>query len=420
MNDLIVTRKGLESKARQKIESGKMGALQLVDFNAPALSGKFGKMSQKQRFATIEKLTSTDRLGNAYDMSFTKGVRVESAGFDVPMEWSDGSKKTVRQALNDGMFKPEMLGGGSSNTLPVDWDNLWDAMRINVTVRKAALPTIREFIYNVTSDPNFTRELKPTEVSPFGVVFEENNGHGEAIPQGETLGGGYDVFYILIYAAGFTWDLMGELFDLTITPERIMDAVMVGYNAIRDSLALTPIIEYSYSGAQQTAASTVGSLRQELLYNTLVDGLDDLGDRDHPVTDRNLDVSNVIMLANPFDARHIAQVASGLPSSNERTYPAISEISQILAYDDEVIRLRIGSVTYTGVTKGTAYMLIPASSLPAGGYMEIAVKRDLQVEIDPIPDLKTLSREERAYWFAEGLWYEGVQYFVQELTLPTW
>lgn len=416
MSDILVSRNSLTAEARQKIETGKMGVLPLVDFAEPALSGRFGSMSQDQKFGTIEKLSSVDRHGNAIEMAFKNGVRVESAGFDVDMSWADGTTKSVRQAINDGMFSPSM----SSNTLPADWDNLWDAMRINVTVRKAALPTIRQFIYNVTTDPNFTRELRPTEISPFGVVFEENNGHGEAIPMGETLGGGYDVFYILIYAAGFTWDLMAELFDKTITPERVMDAVMVGYNAIKDDIAISPILNFTYSGVQQTAANTTsGAERQELLYLTLEDAIDDLGDRENPVTERNLDVSNVVVLANPYDARHIARVANGLPSTNQKSYPAISEISQVLSYDDEVIRLRDRTVTYSGVTKGTAYMLIPASSLDQG-YMEIAVKRDLMVEVDQMPDLKTLTREQRAYWFGEGIWYEGIQYFVQEITLPTW
>jgi hypothetical protein len=68
------------------------------------------------------------------------------------------------------------------------------------------------------------------------------------------------------------------------------------------------------------------------------------------------------VLAHPFDARHISRVAMGLPSTNERVYPSISEITKVLAYDDEVIRLRDRNVTYSGVAKGTAYMLIPASA----------------------------------------------------------
>lgn len=409
-DNLIISRKGLMAEAKNKIAHGNMGVMELVPFYNPTLSGKHGSMSQQARFDAIERLTRTDSHGVMHAVNLTGKY---GSGFDMPQEWADGSTMSAREKLKTGAFM-------SGNSLPIDWQNLWDAMRIDVTVRKAALPTIRENFYNITNSPNFTRTIKPTEVSPFGVVFEENNGHGQAVPQGETLGGGYDSFDILIYAAGFTWDLMAELFDNTITPERVMDAVMVGYNSLRDDLAISPILNFSYSGVQQTPAATLsGANRQELLYLTLEDAVDDLGNRNHPVTDRQLNVTDVKILAHPYDARHIARVANGLPSTNERVYSSISEISGVVAYDDEIIRLRDRTVTYSGVTQGTAYMAIPATAVD-GGYMEIAVKQDLAVEVDMTPDVKTLSREERAYWFAEGIWSEGIQYFIQEITLPSW
>ena len=63
---------------------------------------------------------------------------------------------------------------------------------------------------------------------------------------------------------------------------------------------------------------------------------------------------------------------------------------------------------------------LPASAAAGNEYMKLAIKRDLVIEIDTQPDVKTLTREQRAYWFAEAIWWEGVQYFIQELTLPTW
>ena len=409
----LISRKSLQAEARNKIMSGKGGAVKLVDFSRPLLSGRLRDMSQDDKFEMISRMTAGDMLPSTMTPAFSYSGKY-GGGFYVPMKWSDGSTEGVYDRIVSGKFQM------SANTLPVDWANLWDAIRIDVSVRKAAIGTIRQFIYNITTNPNFTRTIKPTEITPVGIIFEENNGHGQAIPQGETTGGGYESITVLIYAAGFTFDLIADLFDLTITPERIADAVMVGEDALKDDLAIGPILDFSYSGGQQTAASAIGSLRQELLYNTLVDGLDDLGVRNHPVTDRKLNTSQVIVLAAPFDAPHIIQVAGGLPSTNQIFYPSLSQISQVISFDDEIIRQRAKIVTYSGVTAGTAYMIIPASALPAAGYMEIAVKRDLVVEVDNQPDVKTLTREERAYWFAEAIWTEGIQYFIQELTLPTW
>ena len=416
MNEnLVISRKSLQAEAQAKIDIGKAPGVKLVDFARPMLSGKFEKMSQEKRFDAIKGLNARDMLPSSIDPVF-QATGKYGGGFHVPMKWAgDDIEMSVYERILSRKFQM------SANTLPEDWTNLWDAIRIDVSIRKAGLPTVRQFIYNVTTNPNFTRQVNPTEITPIGIVFEENTGQGQAVNQGETTGGGFDTFTILIYAAGFTWDLLGELFDLTISPERIADAVSVGENALKDNLAISPILDFSYSGVQQTAAATLsGANRQELLYLTLQDGLDDLGDRNHPLTDRALNVMDVVILAHPFDARHIASVSAGLPSTNERVYGAISEIKRVIAYDDEIIRQRSKVTTYSGVTKGTSYMIIPASALPADGYMEIAKKRDLVIEIDTQPNVTNLTREQRAYWFAEGLWTHGIQYFIQELTLPTW
>ncbi len=413
MNELLISRKSLQIEARDKIMSGKGGAIKLVDFTRPLLSDRFTSMSQEAQFDTIKNMNAGDMIESNMNPAFQFTGKY-GGGFYVPMKWSDGSIEGVYDRIVSGKFK--MV----ANTLPVDWANLWDAIRIDVSVRKAAIGTIRQFIYNITTNPNFTRTIKPTEITPIGIIFEENNGHGQAVPQGETTGGGYDSITVLIYAAGFTFDLIAELFDLTITPERLADAVMVGQDALKDELSIGPIRDFSYTGVQQTAASAIGSLRQELLWNTIQDAFDDLGDRLHPVTDRTLNTSNVVILAHPFDAPHIAQVANGLPSTNQMVLGAFSQISQVIAFDDELIKQRAKTTTYSGMTKGTALMIIPASSLPANGYMEIAVKRDLVVEVDSQPDVKTLTQEQRAYWFAEVTWSEGIQYFIQEITLPTW
>ncbi len=413
MNELLISRKSLQTEARNKIMSGKGGAIKLVDFTRPLLSDRFTSMSQEAQFDTIKNMNAGDMIQSNMTPAFQYSGKY-GGGFYVPMKWSDGSVEGVYDRIVSGKFKM------AANTLPVDWANLWDAIRIDVSVRKAAIGTIRQFIYNITTNPNFTRTIKPTEITPIGIIFEENNGHGQAVPQGETTGGGYDSITILIYAAGFTFDLIAELFDLTITPERLADAVMVGQDALKDDNTISPIIDFSYTGVQQTAASAIGSLRQELLWNTIQDAFDDLGDRLHPVTDRTLNTNDVVMLAHPFDAPHIRDVALGLPSTNQMVLSAFSQIKQVIAYDDEIIKQRAKTTTYSGVTKGKAYMIIPASALPANGYMEIAVKRDLVVEVDSQPDVKTLTREQRAYWFAEAFWTEGIQYFIQELTLPTW
>jgi hypothetical protein len=77
--------------------------------------------------------------------------------------------------------------------------------------------------------------------------------------------------------------------------------------------------------------------------------------------------------------------------------------------------MRDKTVTYSGVTDGYAYLVIPKHR-----YMDIIVKQGLTAEVDMTPDVKTLAREEYAYYFAEGIFSDGVAYAVQKITLPSW
>jgi len=327
MSTKFTSRMTLAEEAREKVDSGKM-KLKPVVFSNPVLSGTFDKMSSQQKFDAIAGMTASSLTPSNLATSLKITEQFDS-GFEVPMMWADKKKGTVSERLQAGTFM-------SSNTLPVDWQNLWDAIRIDVTVKKAAMPTIRQFIYNIKTNPMFTRTLKPTELGRASIYFEKNNGHGQAVPQGEILGGGYETFDIEIYGAGFTWDLLGELFGMAITPDEMTNALIMGENALKDDLAISPILNFSYAGEALTAASTEGTARQEKLWNTLVDGRDDMRVREHPATGRPLDTSNLIVLASAFDAENILDVSKGLPSVQDKTINSLPWLKNVIAYEGEI------------------------------------------------------------------------------------
>lgn len=411
MSTKFTSKVTLAEEAREKIDSGKM-RLKPVDFSTPIMSGVFEKLNDKQKFDAIAGMTAASLIPTSLKASM-KITGKYGSGFDVPMMWGDKKKATVSEKLETGIFM-------SSNTLPVDWQNLWDALRIDVTVKKASMPTIRGKFYNIRTNANFPITLKPTEMGSVGIHFEENNGHGQAVPQGEILGGGYETFDIKIFAAGFTWDLLGELFGMAITPDDVTTALAIGENGLKDDLAISPIINFSYAAEALTPASTSGTGRQEKWYNTLVDGRDGLRKREHPATGRKLDTSNIIALCSAFDAENVLDVSRGLPSVQDKTLNSLSWLKEVVAYEGETIELRDRTIEYEGVPEGTVFLLIPYTQIQKSGYMEIAVKRDLVIETDLQPNVNNLSRTQRSYWFAEGIWYKGIQYFVQKLTMPAW
>jgi len=218
-----------------------------------------------------------------------------------------------------------------------------------------------------------------------------------------------------IYAAGFVWTLLAALFDNTYDLSRLSEGVALGYSAKKDDLAIKPIIDATYTGAAQTPASTEGAGRQEKLMNTLMDAIDDLGERTDPITKRKIQAEGLVALCSSKDARHIAHVMSGLGNSTPEKYSPLNQITKVIGYDGEVIDMPEKTVTYGGVTSGTIYLIKP------NRYFKIPIKRGLTMEIDQKPDVNTLAREQRAWYFVEGMYNSiGIENFVQEVTLPTW
>lgn len=405
----VITKDSIKADAIARMRAGIVpNRGEMVNLVQPSMKLK---ADNEEKFGIAEK---AQMISNAI-LSDSEKIRSYGSAFDIPqpcMTLSAGHPKPVIMSVREMINKQVFM---STNSLPVDWQTLWDALRIDVSIRKAALATIRENFYNVLDLPNSSKVFKATEFYPYGIVFEENNGEGQAIKQGESRAGQAENIDNVVYAAGFTWTLLAELFEGSIDPQKISDAVMIGYNAKRDDLVMAPIIAYSYSGVQQTAAAVLsGANRQELLYLTLENAIDDLADRDDPISGRSVGADDLKILAHPEDARHISRVAGGLPSVNERSYPALSEITGIVGYDGESIVLRASTVTYTGVTKGKCYLV------KKNRYMNVGVKRNLTLEVDMRPDVKTLAREERAWYFLEGKQTTGIAYFIQEITLPTW
>jgi hypothetical protein len=332
-----------------------------------------------------------------------------ASGYEAPifengtMSWND--------KIRDGKVDLK-----STNNLNENWTDYMDATRLDLTIRKEAKPTVRESIYDVVVNPAFTKDVRPTELNPYGVAFTENNGTGESVKQGENRSGQDTTVPMKIYSAGFTWTLLAELFDGSYNQGLLNDGVAVGYSAKQDDNAIAPILAASYSGAQLTAASTDGSNRQEKLYNTLSNAVDDLAKRKDPVTKRNLSNGDMVVLASEYDAAHIEFVLQGgLPSTNERKHPGIPSITTVVGYDGEIITLENETITYPGVTDGTVYLI------KRSRYLKIAQKLGLTVETDQNPDVATLAREQRAYYFVEALYNSvGIASFIQKVTLPTW
>lgn len=420
MNVEITRREVNLKNADEKINTGFIPRRSdMANIVTPFLSGL---PDQNAMFSALGSAVSVGSRG----ILMSERIKTYGGAFHVPVlchteSTSAGKRveKSVSEMIQMGFFtNPQMSG----NTLPADWQSLWDALRIDISIRKSALPTIRENFYNIINMPNSSKVFDVTEFFPYAFEFVLNNGEGQSVNQGETRGGQSETSEHFIYATGFTRTLMSELYDNSYDPQKVSEGIVIAYNAKRDDLSILPILGFSFAGVagSQTPADTAGADRQEKLYNTLENGIDHLSRRTDPITDNQIVSSDLSILCEPEDARHIQRVVNGLTSpgiggqDGPKILGPIPSITSIVAYDGEVIRGRVKDITYTGVTRGKAYLI------KKNRYMNVGIKRNLSVETDMIPDVATLAREKRSWYFAEGQQTTGIQYFVQELTLPAY
>jgi hypothetical protein len=373
---------------------------ELVNIVTPGVSLRANEKTQYKQAAMSQNVGSKSIV-------MTDNILKYGSAFDVPVKCHTLDKTmSVREMRDAGLFKP-------------DWQSMWDAMRIDISISKISKGNMRAPFYNIQNNPDADKIISIDEFFPYGIVFEENTGEGQSVTKGETFLGQTDTMEHLIYAAGFDYTLLAALFDKSLDMQKLSNAVILAEDAKKNDLSLSPIINETYSGSQQTAASTEGTSRQELLYNTLAEALDDISQREDPVTGRKLDASDLRILCSPLDARHIETVIGGFDIQGQDEPKNLGSLagsfSSIVAYDGDVINMRAKTITYSGVTDGTIYIVKP------NRYMNISIKRGLTLEVDPQPNVMTLSQEERAWYFVEGQYNEdGLDNFVQEVTLPTW
>jgi len=402
----LITKRSLQEKNIEALKDGKIFVTNPVDVVVDNMGSRFRDIDE----ATQYKLLSAAKpIGNIQNINFSGKY---PTGFDVPL-----GKENI--SINERMAMRKFAQpNASSNTLMQDWQLFWESYKIDLTKGVHEYPYFGAEIYNENTNLDATKIIDIREMVDPVVIFRENNLEGQAVRQGELMGGSTDSVEHIAYAAGFTYTMLSKWYDKRLDMTKISRAVTRGHGALRNDLALSPIINFTYSGVQQTPANnTAGAERQELLYLTLEDAIDGLKQRIDPSTGRKVVVNDLIVLTNEYDADNIVRVLSGFPESplNTKRYPAIRNIRRVIGYDGEQFQLNNETISYGGIADKKAYMLVPKHP-----YMQISVKRGLVAFVDPIPDVKTLTQEQRAWVFAQGIWYNGIQYIVQEITLPAW
>jgi hypothetical protein len=269
-------------------------------------------------------------------------------------------------------------------------------------------PILYESFYDVQVNRAFPRVVPVYRLGPGGVVFEEVVEGGEV--KFATVGSSDYTITIREWAFGFEYSrnlrLYNELWNVGIIERQ----AAIAYNALRNHIHISPILNATYAAANKTAASSDGTTLAEKAYNTLKNAVAaSLSDTTNPRRgpyDLLIASADIFLVEDALRRRR----QDGIDEINS----AMSRIQNVIAYDGWTGTRGKKSTTYSGVTSGTAYLI---SKQYVGQDFRSLVKIDLDM-ITGNPDVSRLI-EAQMVWDTHFGQYANPTAAVEEITWPT-
>jgi hypothetical protein len=282
--------------------------------------------------------------------------------------------------------------------------DLIEKVRVDVEFGQAEVPLLYGPIYDKITGPFRGKAVLLGENTlQANVVFLEKFEAGEVVFG--TLAKGVPATVVLAtYAAGFEYTEDMVEWDNTWEFEMFNRAFGRSYNALLNHLHLSPILTFTYTGANQTPASAVGSTLQEKALNTF---------RDAYVTAiaANPQRTWSVILANEAD-RFLIEDALLTPVRDAQGNPLPRvPVSTIIYYNGITLTNGVKSYAYSGVTAGKCYAIFPKQRFKEFEHHGLRVDSD-KGDFSRLIEAQIVGRTRR------GL-YADINDSVEEITLPT-
>lgn len=273
----------------------------------------------------------------------------------------------VREMGEDSSGKPiyEFIGTDNFGT---EWQQ---RQFYEVNAGRDEEPIVYTPLYDIVNDANLPKNIDVNTIGPGGVVFEEVFEGGE-------------VKFSTITSGEFTvpirhWGTGLEYSDDLITYNSMWNVALVerqmgiAHNALLNYLHLNPILSYTYTGDNQTAAVTTGATATEDWLLTLEAAI--ANSRSDATNPRRGPYYLLIAGANEFMVeralQRVPQQGVALQANS-----ALSAIRGVIVYDGWSGTRGAKTTTYSGVTAGKAYLI---SQQYRGQDFRSFVKTDLQL-----------------------------------------
>lgn len=350
-------------------------------------------------------------MGSAYWRTLDKSVQHEA--------W--------REAINSGDIRRELLisemiadamheeGGFNVVEFGEDVDisemittsqgsmDLLEKVRIDVAFGLAEIPLLYGPIFERVNGPFPGGVFQIDENTLQADVIFIEKFEGSEVEFGTLRKGAPALGSIVTYAAGFEWTEDMVEFDRTWSIELHNRAFGRAYNALLNHAHLSPIIGFSYAGANLTAANATGTTLQEKTHLTFQAAYT-------ATVQARPQRRGVVLLASEANRFQIEE-ALLTPVNDPQGNPLSNiPIQTIIYYDGETLQRGTDSIVYPGVTPGTAFLIAPRQR-----FKEM-LHHDLRIDIGSA-DISRLVEGQQVGRARRGA-YADMANGAQKVTLP--
>jgi hypothetical protein len=275
---------------------------------------------------------------------------------------------------------------------------------MDVTEGRAENPTLYEAIYTDLFDDSLPQSVDTNLFNEAEVLFLERM-EGEEVKFGTVQPGQGSSVPIVGYSAGFQWTREMEKWNQLWRIELFNKAFGRAHNALLNDIHLGPIITATLTGDNATAADTTGATLLDKTRNTLIAATRQAALKRRPGT---------ILLASMSDKYNLLDAISIRRDQQGNELPQVEDISTIIYYDGDSIKVGEKVRTFAGVAPKTCYLIRPKSMFISLCATENG--QDLIVESGN-GDVSRGIREQLVAHTYRGV-YAAVADNVQKITLP--
>lgn len=317
----------------------------------------------------------------------------------------DGFKLSEHLRLREvaGHTEAEFIG---TDNFQSEW---YTRQQYEIDAGRLEEPILYTPFYNVLEDSSFPRNVNVLRMGPGGVVFQKVEEGGET--KFATVGQSSYTVPIYHYSTGVEYSkdlvLFNELWNLGLMERE----AGVAFNALLNDVHISPILNYSYAAANQTAASSAGDTLLENIMLTIEDAVTNAsGDQTNP---RRGPYVLLCATANLISLRKALTPVPQLGFTMQDNV-VMDSIQSIVAYNGWSGTMAKKTVSYTGVSTNKAYLI--DLSYRSRNFVSL-IKQPLQATRGN----EDISRFilEQVVWDAYFGAYADPIAAVEEITLPT-